>query len=134
MTAESSFTPPGYGTMSPYLIVEGADRLFDFIQGSFGGEIDDRTYDQNGAVQHGAIKIGDSMVEFSEARPEWPAFPCAIHLYVPDTDAAYARAIDNGAESLHEPADMPYGERSAAIKDPTGNCWYIATYTGPAGG
>ncbi len=131
MNDEKRFAPPGYGTMSPYLIVEGAARLFDFLVGTFGGEVDDRTLEEDGTVRHGAVRIGDSMVEFAEARPEWPAAVCSIHIYVPDIDAAYARAIALGAESIHEPADMAYAERSAGVRDPTGNSWYIATYTGP---
>ena len=32
------------------------------------------------------------------------------------------------ALQLYEPAEMPYGERSAGVKDPAGNQWYIATF------
>ncbi len=50
-----------------------------------------------------------------------------LYIYVPDTDAAYARALAAGATSLQEPADMFYGDRNASVKDPTGNLWTIAT-------
>jgi uncharacterized glyoxalase superfamily protein PhnB len=50
-----------------------------------------------------------------------------FYLYVPDADAAYRRALVAGATSLHEPADQPYGDRSAAVKDVFGNIWYVAT-------
>ena len=53
--------------------------------------------------------------------------PCAIHLYVPDTDAVYRRAIAAGGVSLFEPADMFYGDCSGGVADPAGNQWYIAT-------
>jgi len=124
------FTPPGFGTVSPYLIVEGAERLFDFLTATFDGEVTDRTMEESGTVRHGSVRIGDSVVEFTEARDDWPALSAGIHVYVPDADAAYARALENGGTSLHEPADMPYGERAAAVQDPTGTQWYIATYTG----
>lgn len=127
---QRSFTPPGFGTVTPYLIVEGAERLFDFLVETFEGEIADRTMEEDGTVRHGAVRIGDSMVEFTEARPDWPALAGGVHIYVGNTDATYDRALANGARSLHEPADMPYGERSAGIEDPTGTQWYIATYTG----
>ncbi len=130
MSEQQIFKPPGYGALSPYLIVEGAERLFDFLVETFGGKVDDRTLEESGVVRHGAVQIGDSMVEFTEARPDWPVSNASVHVYVPDTDATYERAIERGAESLYEPADMPYGERSAGIKDPTGNSWFIATYTG----
>src|SRR5437764_14521861 len=54
----------------------------------------------------------------------------AFHVYVADTDATYARALQAGAESLGEPKDQEYGERSAGVKDRPGNAWYIATATG----
>jgi uncharacterized glyoxalase superfamily protein PhnB len=53
--------------------------------------------------------------------------PTAIHLYVPNVDEAYKRAIEAGAKSLMEPQDQPYGERSGGVEDLTGNRWYIAT-------
>jgi PhnB protein len=49
---------------------------------------------------------------------------------VPDTDATYRRALDNDGESLQAPADQDWGERTANVKDPSGNCWYIATFKG----
>jgi uncharacterized glyoxalase superfamily protein PhnB len=54
----------------------------------------------------------------------------ALHLYVPDCDAVYKRALEAGATSLDEPRDQEYGERSGGVKDPAGNFWYIATHKG----
>jgi PhnB protein len=53
---------------------------------------------------------------------------CAIYLYVKDADATYKRALQAGATSLMEPADQFYGDRSAGVKDPVGNYWWIATH------
>jgi PhnB protein len=54
--------------------------------------------------------------------------PGAIYLYVKDADATYKRALQAGATSLMEPADQFYGDRSAGVKDPVGNYWWIATH------
>src|SRR5688572_17380631 len=54
--------------------------------------------------------------------------PTALHLYVPDADAVYQRAMNAGATSLEEPVDQFYGDREAGVKDPTGNVWWIATH------
>src|SRR5688572_13598578 len=60
--------------------------------------------------------------------------PTALHLYVPDADAVYQRALAAGGTSLEEPVDQFYGDREAGIKDPTGNVWWIATHKlDPAG-
>jgi PhnB protein len=39
----------------------------------------------------------------------------------------YVRAMTAGASSISEPADQPYGNRSAGVKDAFGNQWYMAT-------
>ncbi len=51
-----------------------------------------------------------------------------IYLYVEDTDAAYQRALKAGATSVMEPADQFYGDRNGAVKDASGNEWWIATH------
>ena len=68
------------------------------------------------------------MIELSEGRTEYPAMPLSIHLYVPDVDATFGRAVKAGAISKAAPADQFYGERSADIEDPCGNRWFIATH------
>ncbi len=72
-------------------------------------------------------------METGRAAGPWKALPSGIHLYVRDVDAAYARAIKAGGVSLHEVRDMDYGERAGAVRDPCGNHWYVATYTGRPG-
>lgn len=54
--------------------------------------------------------------------------PAAIYLYLDNVDAAYAAALKAGAISIAEPADQPYGDRNAGVKDLFGNIWYIATH------
>ena len=43
-------------------------------------------------------------------------------------DAAVAKAVERGAEIIAAPADKPYQERQAGIRDAAGNTWWIATY------
>lgn len=45
----------------------------------------------------------------------------ALWFYVDDVDAAYARWMTAGGDSVREPADMPWGERVAQVRDPDGN-------------
>src|SRR5207245_11756609 len=74
------------------------------------------------------MRMGDSKLMFTGGPPvtDRPKLN-ALHIYVPDTDAVYQRAIEAGGESLYPPADKPYGERGAGVKDPAGNLWFIAT-------
>ena len=73
------------------------------------------------------MKIGDSRVMISGVGVR-KAMPALLYLYVADADATYKRAIKAGARSVEKPADMPYGDRRAMVKDPCGNLWQIATY------
>jgi uncharacterized glyoxalase superfamily protein PhnB len=40
----------------------------------------------------------------------------------------YAQALRAGATTIEAPSDKPYGDRSAGVKDPFGNSWFIATH------
>ena len=125
-----SYKPAGLTAVTPYLTVAGAARLIEFLQAAFGAEVVGRYDAPDGSrVMHAALRIDDAMVETGDANSDWGATPAALHLYVADADATYRRALDAGAESLSVPADMPYGERSASVRDPLGNIWYIATRT-----
>jgi len=46
-----------------------------------------------GTVAHATIRIGTATLEIDEAHGEFQPMPCHLHVYVPDTDAAYARAL-----------------------------------------
>lgn len=124
------YVPDGFHTVTPYLHVKGAEKLIDFLTQAFEAEELNRTTDADGRIQNAVIRLEGSIIECSEGRDQYPPMQNAIHLYVRDTDKCYEHAIAAGATSLYEPADMSYGERSAGVKDPFGNHWYIATYTG----
>lgn len=83
---------------------------------------------------HGEVQIGDSLLMMGGGAPNlsWKgdSAPMAFHIYVPDVDAAYSRALAAKAKSLQPPTDQEWGERTANVKDPFGNNWYIATFNG----
>ena len=125
MAKKNSFRPEGFHTVNPYLVVNGAAQVLDFLKKAFGAEaVGERFKGPDGAIMHAAVRIGDSMVEVSDAPGE--PMPAALHLYVEDTDAAYRRAMAAGGTSLREPMTTFYGDRSAGVKDPGGNSWWIA--------
>jgi uncharacterized glyoxalase superfamily protein PhnB len=114
--------------VSPYLIVKGAAKQIDFLKQVFGAEQIARHEDPEGKIMHAELKIGDSIVELADSSEKWGVLNSALHVYVPDVDAAYKRALDGGATSAYPVMDMFYGERSGGVKDPFGNTWYIATF------
>ncbi|PYV82757.1 MAG: glyoxalase [Acidobacteria bacterium] len=127
MTKKIQFRPEGFQTVNPYLAVNGAAQVLDFLIKAFGAvEVGARFKGPDGAIMHAALRIGDSMVEVSDAPGE--PMPAALHMYVEDTDAAYRRAMEAGGTSLREPMTTFYGDRSAGVKDPGGNSWWIACH------
>jgi uncharacterized glyoxalase superfamily protein PhnB len=65
----------------------------------------------------------------SEASDQHPPMQSMLHLYVPNVDSIYQRALAAGATSVMEPIDQFYGDRSGGVKDPSGVHWWIATHT-----
>ena len=120
--------PEGYHTVTPYLLVEGAARLIDFLKQAFDAEEVVRMPGKDGTVGHAEVRIGDSMIMLADAQAEYPAKPHMICLYVEDADATYQRAIAAGATSIKEPADQFYGDRSGGVTDASGMQWWISTH------
>ena len=117
----------GFTTVTPYLTVVEIDRLVSFVKEAFDAVETLRSPGSAGGF-HCELRIGDSMLMCgSGGTYQGPTKLAALHTYVPDTDAVYRRALEAGAESVSPPEDKPYFERNAAVKDPTGNTWYIAT-------
>jgi uncharacterized glyoxalase superfamily protein PhnB len=119
--------PEGYQSVIPYLIVDGAARLLDFVKQAFGAVEHERMSRDDGSIGHAEVRIGDTVVMISDGRDPWKPMPAALYLYVPDTDTIYHRAIEAGATSLMEPADQFYGDRNAGVRDPSGNIWWIGS-------
>jgi PhnB protein len=120
-TNRSHFTPEGWHTVTPRIVVNGAQQLVEFIKQVFGAT--GNYWPDRPTV----INIGDSVVMISDAgiRDPMPAF---LYVYVSDTNATYRRALDLGARPLEEPADMLYGDRRGMVEDKWGNTWQIATH------
>src|SRR5437763_8332067 len=119
--------PAGFGTVTPYLVGKDVPRLHAFLREAFDAEILASHPRPDGSIMHSEVRVGDSMLEMGET-DDREIRKCELHLYVPDADATYARALAAGAQSLHPPTDQPYGDREAGIVDPIGNVWYIATH------
>jgi len=120
--------PGGFHTVTPYLLVEGADTLIEFIEKAFDAKNIEKHTLPDGSIMHAQVTIGDSIIMLSEARGEFKAMPAMLHLYVTDVDATHKQAIQAGGTSLREPADQFYGDRSGGVLDPCGNQWWIATH------
>jgi len=128
--------PDGYPRVTPYLIVEGAAEAIDFYRSVFGAEERFRLPAPEGRVGHAELAIGNSVIMLADQAPEMDArdpntvggTPVSLHVYVEDSDAVFARAIEAGARELRPVEDRFYGDRSGAFEDPFGHRWDVATH------
>jgi PhnB protein len=121
----SKFKPDGWPTMTPRIFTDDVTGLVGFLKTVFGAD---------GELRSGApteMRIGDPIVMVSDGGNVREAMPAFIYVYVENADETYQRAIAAGAQSIERPADMPYGDRRATVRDAWANVWQIATYRGP---
>jgi PhnB protein len=121
--------PDGYHSVTPYLTVRGAPKVIEFLKQAFGAEMPhEPTKRPDGSIMHAQVKIGDSLVMIAEESEMAKATSSTLYLYVPNVDEVYKRAVKAGGQSVMEPSDMFYGDRSGGVKDPSGNSWFVATH------
>jgi lactoylglutathione lyase len=65
--------------------------------------------------------------------PDGPPFNIELALVFDDVEAAYARALEGGADALAEPARKPQGQTVGYVRDPFGNLIEIASPLDDAG-
>jgi PhnB protein len=112
--------------ITTFVKVRGAAKFIEFLQQAFGAAELMRADGPGGQVKHAVIRLGDSVFATSDRREEVLS-ESQLHLYVPDVDAMYDRAVRAGAQPTYPPTDHAYGDRGAGVTDEWGNFWYMAT-------
>ena len=129
--------PQGMHTLTPNLVLRNCAKAIDFYKKALGAQEVSRFPAPDGkSIWHAELRIGDSVFFLNDEMPGMgrPApsdsnpVPVTMWLHVPDTDAAYRRALGAGAKSTMEPADMFWGDRCAGVADPFGYVWSFATH------
>ena len=129
MAAQVKPVPEGYHTVTPYLVVDGAEKIIKFMKEAFGAQpVFEPMMRPDGKVMHAEFKIGNSILMLADSSERAQATSTMLYLYVPNVDAVYQKALKAGGTSLMEPADQFYGDRSGGVKDPAGNRWHIGTH------
>jgi len=119
--------PKGYHAVTPYLVVNDAEKTIEFLEQAFGASLNYALRRPDRSILHAELEIEDSRVMLAEAGEHHTAAPSMLYLYVDDVDAVYARALKAGGTSAKEPVDEFFGDRTAGVKDPAGSHWEIAT-------
>lgn len=127
--------PDGYHSVTPYLIVDGAEEAIRFYEKAFGAT-EMLRLPMGGKIGHAEIKIGDSFVMLSD---EWPdqgklgprsrgGSTSSLMIYLDDVDSAFDRAIAAGGIVERPVENQFYGDRSGSFTDPFGHSWTISTH------
>lgn len=127
--------PEGYHSVTPYLVIDGAEEAIRFYTQALGAT-EVLRLPMGDKIGHAEIKIGDSHIMLSD---EWPDMDIrgpksrggatsSLMIYVEDADAAFARAVAAGATVERPVDDQFYGDRNGAIVDPFGHRWTISTH------
>lgn len=116
-----------YRTVTPYLVVPDADVELTFLESAFGATEHFCQRDPENKVRHAELNIGNSLIMMGQSMAGFPPTNASLYLWVPDVDAAYAKALAAGATSKSAPEDKPYGHRNAGVVDPAGVTWWIGS-------
>ena len=127
--------PERYHTLTPNLVVQNAAAAIDFYKKAFGATEIERFPGPDGKVMHAELKIGDSVIFVNDAMGKLAASaeagasnPMYLHLYVPDADTIFNRAVTAGARVEMPLQNMFWGDRYGKLTDPFGQQWGIATH------
>jgi uncharacterized glyoxalase superfamily protein PhnB len=125
---ENNFKPEGYNSVSPYLIVNGAQKMIDLLKKIFNAE-ELRRYDRaDGSIMHAEIRIDDSVVMIADASEQYSQNNSLLHVYLKDVDDAYERAINAGCKPFQEPKTQEGDpDRRGTFIDFAGNMWSVST-------
>lgn len=121
------YKPEGYSSVSPYLIVDGASRTIDFLVQVFSAVELRRFLDPAGKIMHAEVQLDDTVIMLADGDDNWPTVSTNVHVYVPDVDATYRRALEAGATPVQEPVKKDDDDKRGGVKDAGGTTWWIAT-------
>jgi PhnB protein len=123
-----SYKPENYNSVSPYMIVEGIEKLISLLSTVFDITTERRFDNPDGSIMHIEIRLDDSIIMMGEASDEFPANQHLIHVYVPDVDKTYQKALDAGCEPVEPPSERDGDpDRRGSFKDFAKNIWAIST-------
>lgn len=130
----------GYSWVSPTVVISNPDETFEFYEKGLGLVMDYKHVNKEGEFMWAKMRYQTSSFMFHKKEQDalqaacpadsGKASPVNFYLYCEDVDGAYKKALEAGAESLKEPADMFWGDRMCQIKDKEGYTWCFARQIG----
>lgn len=125
----TNWKPTRYNSASPYLTLNDPLATMTFLVSLFGAQQLRRYERPDGSIMHLEVLLDDTVIMIGGAMDEWPEREANIHVYVPDVDAAYQRALASGAVSVQEPVRKGDEDKRGGVKFASVT-WWLATMEG----
>lgn len=124
----NDYKPNGYNSVSPYLVVDGAQKMIDLLKNIFNAK-DLRRYETpDGRIMHCEVQVDDSVIMIGDSSEKFPPNKLVLHVYVADVDSVFNKAIKAGCVSLEQPKEREGDpDRRGSFEDFSGNMWSVST-------
>jgi PhnB protein len=120
-----TWKPRDYSSVSPYLMVRDAERTLGFMEVVFAAtRLRVHLREDGGGVAHAEARIDDSVIMMGEVPDAGEAH---LHVYVPDAEETFARAVAAGGQTVQELRRSGDGDYRGGIADGNGIVWWIST-------
>src|ERR1700756_62708 len=124
----TTWKPENYNSVSVYIVANNARQVIDFLKKTFDATPLRRFDMPDGKIMQAQVRLDDIVVIIADAGGAFPAFPAWLHVYVPDAQATYKKALAAGGISVQEPVQKQGDpDLRGGVKDPCGNTWWIST-------
>ena len=129
------YTPARLRSITPYLATHDPAAAIEWYTSVFGAQLlGEPIVMDDGRIGHAELRIGDAAIMLAGEYPEEDhrspltlgGSTVALQVYVPDSDATYALAVERGATPLR-PIGEHYGARGGVLRDPFGHRWFVQT-------
>lgn len=123
-----NYKPSNYNSLSPYLIVDNAQKLVDLLTVIFDAKTLRRFDYENGKIAHIELLLDDTVIMLSDSTENYSANTTMLHIYVPDVFKTFKLALENGCEVIEEPINKEGDpDTRGAFMDFAGNYWAVST-------
>jgi uncharacterized glyoxalase superfamily protein PhnB len=132
--------PEPHSTVIPGHRYRNAHAAIDWLCKVLGFEHHAIYPGEDGTIAHAELTLGGGMIMLGSSKNDEYSHGFkspqelggietrSVYIFVPDADAAYARAEAAGAVIVRPLADTPYGSREFTVNDPEGHSWTVGTY------
>lgn len=123
-----NYKPSNYNSLSPYLMVDNAQKLVDLLTIIFDAKTLRRFDHENGEIAHIELLLDDTVIMLSDSTENYSANTTMLHIYVPDVFKTFKLALENGCEVIEEPINKEGDpDTRGAFMDFAGNYWAVST-------